>query len=257
MTVTAAMVKELRERSGAGMMECKKALVAANGDVEAAMAEMRKAGQAKADKKAGRTAAEGIVLVRVNEEGNVALLLEINSETDFVARDDTFNQFANSTADLALSNKIADVELLSSATLPSGQSVEEARQETIAKIGENVKLRRIRLIETDGVMGHYVHSGRIGVLVEMKGGDAALAKDVAMHVAASRPVVVSKDQVPQDLVEKEKEIFTAQAKESGKPQEIIEKMIDGRINKFLDEVSLTGQPFIKDPSKKVQSHRFT
>lgn len=253
MTVTASMVKELRERSGAAMMECKKALVAAGGDIDAAIAEMRKSGQAKADKKAGRTAAEGIVLVRSNEAGNKALVLEINSETDFVARDDTFNEFANGAADVALSENLDSIEALSAAMLSSGQSVEEARQATIAKIGENVKLRRIFSVETDGVVGHYVHGGRIGVLVEMKGGDASLARDVAMHIAACAPIVVSRDQVSQELVEKEKEIFTAQAKESGKPDAIIEKMITGRINKYLDEVSLLGQAFIKDPNKKIQA----
>lgn len=253
MSVTAAMVKELRERSGAGMMECKKALVATGGDINTAMAEMRKSGQAKADKKAGRIAAEGVVLVRSSEDSKRALILEINSETDFVARDETFTEFANSTADLALANNLLTVEALSEATLPSGQTVEEARQTTIAKIGENVKLRRISIVETEGLIGHYVHGGRIGVLVEMKGGDVALARDLAMHVAASGPVVVSRDQVPQELVDKEKEIFTAQAKESGKPDAIIEKMITGRINKFLDEVSLVGQAFIKDPNQKVQT----
>lgn len=253
MSVTAAMVKELRERSGAGMMECKKALVAAGGDIEVAMDEMRKSGQAKADKKAGRIAAEGLVLVRNTEDGKYALVLEINSETDFVARDDTFKTFANDAADIALANKLNTIEDLSAAVLPSGQTVEETRQATISKIGENVKLRRISIIQTEGLVGSYVHGGRIAVLVEMKGGDDALARDLAMHVAASGPVVVSRDQVSQELVEKEKEIFTAQAKESGKPDAIIEKMITGRINKFLDEVSLLGQDFIKDPSQKVQA----
>jgi elongation factor Ts len=235
------------------MMECKKALVATGGDIEVAMDEMRKSGQAKADKKAGRVAAEGVVLVRTSADGKRALLLEINSETDFVARDDTFTAFANDAADIALEKGLTSVEALSEATLASGQTVEETRQATIAKIGENVKLRRISIVETDGLVGSYVHSGRIGVLVELKGGDEALARDLAMHVAASGPVVVSRDQVPQDLVEKEKEIFTAQAKESGKPDAIIEKMITGRINKFLDEVSLLGQGFIKDPNQKVQN----
>jgi elongation factor Ts len=253
MTITASMVKELRERSGAGMMECKKALVETNGDIEAAIAEMRKKGKAQADKKADRVAAEGIILVKALEDNSRAIMIEINSETDFVARDDTFNTFANNAAEVALNNNILDVDVLSKASLASGQTVEEARQETIAKIGENIKLRRIEMIESTGVVGHYVHGKRIGVLVELNGGDEQLAKDIAMHVAASRPVVVSRDQVSQDLIDKEKEIFTAQAKESGKPQEIIEKMIEGRINKFLDEVSLNGQAFIKDPSTKVQS----
>jgi elongation factor Ts len=253
MSVTALMVKELRARSGAGMMECKKALVAANGDIDVAISEMRKSGQAKADKKAGRIAAEGIVFVRSNAENTKAVLVEINSETDFCARDATFNEFGNSAVDLALAENLTTVEMLSAGTLPSGQTVEELRQTTIAKIGENIKLRRLFVVETDGVVAHYIHGGRIGVLVELKGGDAALARDIAMHIAASAPVVVSRDQVSDELVQKEKEIFTAQAKESGKPDAIIEKMITGRINKFLDEVSLLGQAFIKDPNKKVQT----
>ncbi len=246
------MVKELRERSGAGMMECKKALVAAGGNIDNAISEMRKSGQAKADKKAGRIAAEGVVIVRSSDDGKRALMLEINSETDFVARDDIFNAFANGAADIALAHNLSSIEALLAATLPSGQTVEESRQTTIAKIGENVKLRRISIVETEGLVGHYVHGGRIGVLVEMKGGDMSLARDMAMHVAASGPVVVSREQVSQVLVDKEKEIFTAQAKQSGKPEAIIEKMIAGRINKYLDEVSLLGQAFIKDPNKKVQ-----
>ena len=253
MTVTAAMVKELRERSGAGMMECKRALVDTQGDIELAISEMRKAGKAKADKKSGRIAAEGIVLVRSNEANNKAIIIEINSETDFVARDDTFNAFASTVADLCLAKNITDVALLSAATLESGQTVEEYRQVTIAKIGENVKLRRIHSVDADGVIGGYIHGGRIGVLVELKGGNAELAKDIAMHIAAAKPVVVSKEQVPQELVEKEKEIFTAQAKESGKPEAIIEKMITGRINKYLDEICLLGQAFIKNPDQKVQA----
>lgn len=252
MTITAAMVKELRERSGAGMMECKKALAAANGDIEVAMDEMRKAGQAKADKKASRTAAEGIIVIRVKEDNQQAVMLEINSETDFVARDDTFNAFSGQVADTALQADNSDVTALSQITLVGGeQSVEDARQATVAKIGENIKLRRIENMKTDGVIGHYLHGSRIGVLVNLKGGDAELAKDIAMHIAASRPLVVNRDDVAEDLVNREREIFTAQAKESGKPEAIIEKMIGGRINKYLDEVSLEGQPFVKNPDMKV------
>lgn len=252
MTITAAMVKELRERSGAGMMECKKALAAANGDIEVAMDEMRKAGQAKADKKASRTAAEGIIVIRVKEDNQQAVMLEINSETDFVARDDTFNAFSGQVADTALQADNSDVTALSQITLVGGeQSVEDARQAAVAKIGENIKLRRIENMKTDGVIGHYLHGSRIGVLVNLKGGDAELAKDIAMHIAASRPLVVNRDDVAEDLVNREREIFTAQAKESGKPEAIIEKMIGGRINKYLDEVSLEGQPFVKNPDMKV------
>lgn len=252
MTITAAMVKELRERSGAGMMECKKALTAANGDIDTAMDEMRKAGQAKADKKASRTAVEGIIVIRVKEDNQQAVMLEVNSETDFVARDDTFNAFSSKVAESALSSDISDVTVLSETSIAGGdQTIEVARQAAVAKIGENIKLRRIENIKTDGVMGHYLHGTRIGVLVNLKGGDAELAKDIAMHIAASRPLVVNRDDVDEALVNKERDIFTAQAKESGKPEAIIEKMIGGRINKYLDEVSLEGQPFVKNPDMKV------
>lgn len=254
MTITAAMVKELRERSGAGMMECKKALIACDGDIEAAITEMRKVGAAKAEKKAGRTAAEGVVAINVRDDNKVAVMLEVNSETDFVARDATFQSFVDNVALSALGKAFNDVDALSNASLSdSNQTVEEARLAVVTKIGENIKLRRLVNYETDGVIGQYVHGGRIGVLVELKGGDEALAKDIAMHVAASKPIVVSRDEVPESLVTKEREIFTAQAQESGKPQEIIEKMIGGRINKFLDEVSLLGQPFVKDPNVKVSA----
>lgn len=252
MSITAAMVKELRERSGAGMMECKKALTASNGDIELAMAEMRKAGQAKADKKSGRTAAEGVIIIQVADDNQYGVMVEINSETDFVARDDTFKSFSKQVAETALEGKYSTVEALTEATLGDGpQTVEQARQATIAKIGENIKVRRLQVMQSEGVIGQYSHGGRIGVLVNLKGGDEALAKDVAMHIAASRPIVISRDDVPETLVNKEREIFTAQAQESGKPQEIIEKMITGRINKYLDEVSLLGQPFVKDPDTTV------
>jgi elongation factor Ts len=252
MTITAAMVKELRERSGAGMMECKKALAACNGDIETAMAEMRKAGQAKADKKASRTAAEGIIIIRASDDNQHAVMLEVNSETDFVARDDTFNAFCGGVCDVALEANIKQVDVLSNTTMKNSElTVEQARAETVAKIGENIKLRRLENIKTDGVVGHYLHGTRIGVVVKMTGGDVALAKDIAMHIAASRPLVVSRDEVDESLVNKEREIFTAQAQESGKPPEIIEKMIGGRINKYLDEVSLLGQVFVKNPDMKV------
>ena len=213
---------------------------------------MRKAGQAKADKKSGRTAAEGLIVMGVSDDKKHAVMVEINSETDFVARDDTFKAFAADVASTALSGRFTDVEALNSTTLADrGQTVEQARQTTIAKIGENIKVRRLQALESDDVIGHYSHGGRIGVLVSLKGGDEALAKGIAMHIAASQPVVVSRDDVPEELVKKERDIFEAQAKESGKPQEIIEKMITGRINKFLDEVSLLGQAFVKDPDVKI------
>lgn len=251
MAITAEMVKELRERTGAGMMECKKALVAAGGDIDLAVSEMRKAGQAKADKKAGRTAAEGLIIVSSSEDASKAVILEINSETDFVARDDNFESFANRVTNHALEKEITSVDDLLSSEL-DGQTVEESRKALIAKIGENIKVRRMQYCSSEqGLLGHYIHGGKIGVIVELKGGDLALAKDIAMHVAASKPLVVARDDVSEQVVAKEKEVFTAQAKESGKPAEIVEKMIEGRINKFLDEVSLLGQPFVKNPDVKV------
>jgi elongation factor Ts len=248
MAITAALVKELRERTGAGMMECKKALVETNGDVDVAIENMRKSGQAKAAKKAGRIAAEGVILSRVS--GNIAALLEVNSETDFVARDENFLGFANQVADLVVEKGISSIEELKSAEFANGETVEVARENLVAKIGENITVRRVHVEEVD-VASAYLHGNKIGVLVNMKGGDEELAKDVAMHVAASNPEVVSGDDVSAELIEKEKEIFTAQALESGKPAEIIEKMIGGRINKFINEISLVGQAFVKDPSTTV------
>ncbi|KTC67926.1 translation elongation factor Ts (EF-Ts) [Legionella birminghamensis] len=252
MSISAALVMKLRERTGAGMMECKKFLVATNGDIELAISEMRKAGQAKADKKADRIAAEGVIVIARSADGRTAVMLEINSETDFVARDENFTQFADKVAATALESAVADVAALSNETLKgTGSTVEQARQELVAKIGENIKIRRMERMSCDGVIGSYLHGSRIGVLVALKNGEEALAKDIAMHIAASRPMVVNRDQVSAEAIENEREIFTAQARESGKPQEIIDKMIEGRINKFIDEVSLIGQPFVKDPNVKV------
>ena len=253
MSISAALVMKLRERTGAGMMECKKFLVATNGDIELAISEMRKAGQAKADKKADRIAAEGVVIIARSTDGQTAVMIEINSETDFVARDENFTNFADKVAATALNNNsINDVTALSNEILISTtHTVEQARQELVAKIGENIKLRRMERVHCDGSVGAYLHGSRIGVLVALKNGDESLAKDIAMHVAATRPMVVNQSQVSTDAIENERDIFTAQARESGKPQEIIDKMIEGRINKFVDEVSLLGQPFVKDPNKKV------
>jgi len=229
--ITAAQVKELRERTGAGMMECKKALVETEGDIELAIENMRKSGQAKAAKKAGRIAAEGTILTRSDDE--VAIILEINSETDFVSRDEGFLAFENMVADVALENKIADIETLKN-TIVDGKSLEKTRQDLITTIGENIQLRRINLLKANGEqIQSYIHGGRIGVIVSVEGADAELAKDVAMHVAASNPQVINPEEVPEDVVEKEKDIFVAQAKESGKPDNIIEKMIGGRLKKFL------------------------
>ncbi len=252
-TITAKQVQELRERTGAGLMDCKKALLAADGDIGSAIEVMRKTGQAKADKKAGRIAAEGIVLFRVSSDGKVAVMLEINCETDFVARDEQFTRFAEAVAAQALLAKAKDVATLLALPLVgnSGQTIEEARQELVAKIGENIQIRRIVLVESTGFVGSYVHGGRIGVLVDLNGGDAQLGKDLAMHIAANNPLVVNRNQVPNDIIEKEREIFSAQAQSSGKPPAVLEKMVEGRINKFLDEMSLVGQPFVKDPNTTV------
>lgn len=248
MSVTASMVKELRERTGAGMMECKKALVETSGDIELAIENMRKSGAAKAAKKAGRIAAEG--LVRVAKGDNCAAIAEINCETDFVARDENFVNFANKVAEVAAAGKIATLEALLEADY-DGASVEEARKALVAKIGENIQVRRVTLVEGTNVAS-YIHGTRIGVLVALEGGSDELGRDIAMHVAANNPQVVSPDDVSQDVLDKEKEIFTAQAIESGKPAEIAEKMVTGRLKKFVNEVSLLGQDFVKDPSIKVE-----
>ena len=243
MALTAALVKELRERTGAGMMECKKALVETNGDMEPAIELLRKTGLAKADKKAGRVAAEGKDVEAL--AGGNAVLVEINSETDFVAKDENFSAFADKVAQVALALDSDDVEALKAADL-DGQTVEEARQALVAKIGENVQVRRLTRIDSTGVIGSYVHGGRIGVLVELEGGDEELARDLAMHVAALSPAYATADDVPADVLAKEKEILVAQAQDSGKPPEIIEKMVEGRLRKYLAEITLVGQPFVKD-----------
>jgi elongation factor Ts len=252
MMITATMVKELRERTGSGMMECKKALQEANGDIDLAIENMRKAGQAKADKKASRTAAEGIIVVRASDDNKQAVMLEVNCETDFVARDENFLAFVKNAAETALANNTSNTDDLLACTNVTGLTVDEDRKNLIVKIGENINIRRVEcLVSKTGHVGSYIHGGRIGVMVELEGGSVALAKDIAMHVTAASPLVVTPEEVSQDLVEKEKEIFSAQARQSGKPVEIIEKMISGRIQKFLDEVSLIGQPFVKDPSTTI------
>jgi len=250
MAVSAALVKELRERTGLGMMECKKALEEAGGDIELAIDNLRKSGQAKAAKKAGRTAAEGVVLARVSADGKTGILLEVNSETDFVARDDNFRQFAEQVAEVVLNTRTTDMAVLAGLAMPSGASVEESRSALVQKIGENIQVRRAVVLEGE-VVGAYVHSGKIGILTSLKGGAVDLAKDVAMHVAASNPLVVNPSEVDASVLEKEREIYTAQAAESGKPAEIVAKMVEGRISKFLKEVSLVDQPFVKDPDVTV------
>ena len=252
MSITAAMVKELRERTGSGMMECKKALVEAKGDLELAIEQMRKSGLAKADKKSGRTAAEGCIGVKVSADGKHSAMVEINSETDFVTKGDDFNSFIDDVVDMLLTSEVATLEQLLEMKLLDGSTVDETRRALIAKLGENINVRRFqKKSSSEGGCGCYRHGTRIGVLVELSTSNAELSKDIAMHVAASNPICVADKDVPTELVEKEKEIFTAQAKESGKPVEIIEKMISGRIRKYLAEITLTGQAFIKDPDVTV------
>jgi elongation factor Ts len=248
--ITASLVKELRERTGSGMMECKKALVETDGDIEAAAELMRKSGAAKADKKAGRVAADGAIKLHVSDDAKSAVILEINSETDFVAKDDNFQAFAEQVLAVVAEQKPESVEQLAGMMLASGQTVEESRQALIAKVGENIQLRRFQRIESDAAIASYSHGARIGVLVESTA-DAGLARDIAMHIAAVNPQFVDQQSIPSDFVEKEKSILIAQAESSGKPAEIIEKMIQGRLNKFLAEVTLLGQPFVKDPEQKV------
>ncbi|SDI56609.1 elongation factor Ts [Ferrimonas sediminum] len=247
MAITAALVKELRERTGAGMMDCKKALVETNGDIELAIENMRKSGQAKAAKKAGRIAAEGVIIVKSND--GLAAMVEVNCETDFVARDENFLAFANKVADVALAGKIDNIDALNAAEL-DGNTVEVTRANLVAKIGENMNVRRVVLVEGAN-LGAYIHGGKIGVVAALNGGDEALAKDIAMHVAASNPQFVKPEDVDADVVANERRIQVEIAVNSGKPQEIAEKMVEGRMKKFTGEISLTGQPFVKDPSMNV------
>jgi len=252
MAITAALVKELRERTGAGMMECKKALVETNGDIEAAVEHMRKTGLAKADKKAGRTAAEGLIVAQASADGKRMVMVEINSETDFVAKGDDFRDFVKVVGERAAEAGPADLDALLALELAGGKSVADSCKELIAKIGENMNVRRYAKFESeDGVLESYLHGARIGVMVQLEGGNAELARDIAMHVAASRPEFVSEEQVAADVIEKEKEIFSAQAAESGKPADIVAKMVEGRIKKFLKEITLVGQPFVKNPDQTV------
>lgn len=249
--ISAGMVKELRERTGAPMMDCKKALEASAGDIEVAIENMRKAGSAKADKKSGRIAAEGLITIQVNTNNTAAAMVETNCETDFVARDSNFVGLAGELAKAALAGSIADRDALLNAGL-NGETVEQVRAGLVAKLGENINVRRVVLMEApDDVIGAYIHGGRIGVLVQLRGGDVTLAKGIAMHIAANKPQVILPSEVSAEFLAKEREIYTAQAAESGKPADIVAKMIEGRMNKVRDEVSLHGQPFVKDPSMTV------
>jgi len=255
MAVTAALVKELRERTGAGMMECKKALVETGGDIDSAIELMRKSGQAKAAKKAGRIAAEGMVAMAVAGDAKRGVMVEVNCETDFVAKDASFAAFAEAAAARVLATEAATVDELSALPFEEGgaSSFAQSREALVTKIGENIQVRRlIRFDDVQGALYSYRHGVRIGVLVEIEGGDAILGKDIAMHIAATNPVCVSADEVPAQTLEKEKEIFRAQALESGKPEKILDKIVEGRVRKYLEEVTLLGQAFVKDTDLTVE-----
>ncbi len=251
MEIKAALVKELRERTGAGMMECKRALQACAGDMEAAIQHLRKAGLAKAARRTGKVAAEGVIVIHAM--GRTAAMVEVNCETDFVAKGDEFSAFCEAVASVILEKRPADLVALSRLPIGSreGDTVEERQQQLAAKIGENIAVRRFEVLSCKGIPGVYSHGSRIGVIVDLEGGEPGLAKDIAMHVAASRPVCVSEAEVPAEMVEKEKEVLIAQAENSGKPSGIIEKMVQGRLKKFFAEVTLLGQPFVKDPEVSV------
>jgi elongation factor Ts len=252
MNITADAVRQLRERTGAGMMECKRALVETKGDLDAAAELMRKQGLAKADKKAARVAAEGVVVIGRSADARSAAMVEVNCETDFVAREQEFRTFAHAVTECALAVRPADLKALAEARLSSGESIEERRRALIAKIGENISVRRFALLESPQHLGAYVHGTRIGALVAVKGGEASLAHDLAMHVAASNPKYLSAAQVPADIVAKERDILTEQAQAEGKPPEIVAKMVEGRLRKVLGEITLLGQPFVKDPDVTIE-----
>ena len=252
MAITAALVKELRERTGAGMMDCKKALTETDGDMEAAIDLMRTSGAAKAAKKAGRVAAEGLVKVNISDDNKTATILEVNSETDFVTKGDAFIDFVDTLGALALKTTPSNIEEFLTQKLDNGDSLEKAREDIVAKVGENVAIRRVQTITVDnGIIGAYKHGERIAVLTVLEGGDETLAKDIAMHIAATRPECITEDELSADILEREKAIFVEQARESGKPDNIIEKMIVGRMKKFVNEVTLYGQAFVKDPDTTV------
>jgi len=249
MSITASMVKELRERTGVGMMECKKALVETDGDLDSAAELLRMSGQAKADKKAGRVAAEGRVAIAA--EGSKAVVVEVNSETDFSAKHEDFIAFVEAVAKAAITSGETDVAKLAGADIGGGKTVETARLELVHTIGENISVRRVAAVQTDGALGHYTHGAKIAALVALDGGDADLARDIAMHVAATNPTCIDESGVPAETLENERRILTEQAADSGKPAEIIEKMVAGRVAKFLKEITLVGQPFVKDPDVTV------
>lgn len=253
MSISAQQVKELRERTGLGMMECKSALTETNGDMDAAADLLRKKAGAKVDKKAGRIAADGAIGLHVSADRKTAAVAEVNSETDFVAKGDDFILFAEAVAQVVADHNPADVDALYALPIKKGgETVAQTREGLVMKLGENIGVRRFERYQTNGQIGGYLHGRKIGVLVELEGGNEGLSKDLAMHVAASRPEYVSKEQVPAAALEKEKEIFAEQAKASGKPANIIEKMVEGRIAKYVNEITLLGQPFVKDPDTSVE-----
>jgi elongation factor Ts len=253
-TITAAMVQALRARTGAGMMDCKRALEAAKGNPDVAAEAMRKSGQIQAEKKSGRITAEGLIVIKSQSGRGPAILLEVNCETDFVARDENFKQFAEKAAQCALDHQITDIEsLLNAKFVESGESLEKARETLVAKLGENIQLRRLHRVsvQADIILGTYVHTGRIGTIVRLKGGDESLARDLALHITANNPTVISTDEIAEQIVAKEREILMTQSQGSGKPQVVIDKIVEGRLNKFRDEMSLLGQAFVKDPTIRV------
>ena len=257
--ITAQMVKELRDRTGAGMMECKKALLDSSGDMDKAVEEMRKAGQAKADKKSSRIAAEGVITLSISDDNSIANMVEINCETDFVAKDENFLKFVKTISEVSLKNYKGSVDDFNNSKHPSGKTIEEIRLELVSKVGENVKIRRVQNIKNDGnYMGHYMHGTKIGVAVVLQKENEELAKDVCMHIAAMKPRALNANDIPQEDLEKEREIFVAQAKESGKPDDIIQKMVDGKLKKYISEVTLVDQTFVKDNeitiSKLLEKH---
>jgi len=251
MDIKPALVKELRERTGAGMMECKKALVETKGDIDAAGEWLRKAGAAKADKKSSRVAAEGRIAIRSDEKAGRHVVLEVNSETDFVAKDDNFRAFVERLAEVILTHRPANVEALLR-TPVAGKTVEDLRLELVTKVGENISVRRFDVVESRGNVASYVHGTRIGVLVDLEGGDTAFARDIAMQIASLAPRYVTSDEVPKELLDKEREIIAAQTAEEKKPPEILAKMVEGKLRKFIDEITLTGQVFVKDEKGKAR-----
>lgn len=253
MEITASMVKELRERTGAGMMECKKALVESAGDLEAAVVAMRKSGQAKAAKRAGRIATEGVIYLLLDETQKTGFIVEVNCETDFVARSEQFKSFVTEIASRGLALQATDAESLLNAAInnQNEQTIEQVRQALVAQVGENINIRRAATVKSDGTVGGYLHGDRIGVLVALDKNEPDLARDLGMHIAATNPLAISAADLSAVTIQKEREIFIAQAKESGKPDHIVEKMVEGRIEKFLQEVCLVNQAYVKNPEQTV------